>query len=98
VRGIRVDLRAGVGTENILDRVTGFPLRETDRTTYPLLAGVDPYSTTFFGQLQMGWLAEELGWFAATFDGPERDVVSRVADLAREGSGKPHHYLVFRGD
>ena len=93
-----MELRAGVGRENTLRQAAGFPLRQTDRAVYPLLAGVDPYSTTYFGQLQMGWLVDELDEFAATFEGSERDVVLTVEDMAREGSAKPHHYLVFRGD
>jgi hypothetical protein len=101
VSRIDVELRAGVKPEDRrLRRLPNvpFPYHDVGPEGFPLLSGVDPYSDTYFAQMQMPRLAEELDRLAALVDQEFRDPILEAAAMARDGSSKPHHYIVFVGD
>jgi hypothetical protein len=75
-----------------------FPYHDITTEEFPLLSGVDPYSDTYFNQFQMPRLAEEFERLATYVEPEQRGPLQEAAAAAREGSAKPHHYIVFVGD
>jgi hypothetical protein len=63
-----VKLREGVHDGRTVETLHGvvLPMEEIEdrRWKFPLLRGIDPYSGTYFGQLQLSDLADELAELA----------------------------------
>ena len=97
-----VELREGVHERPAIQRLPGVVLPldriEEEKWRFPVLRGLDPYSDTYFGQLQMKDLFEELTALAQDFEGDTRTTLERLIDLAEMGSSHSHHYLVFLAD
>ena len=70
-----------------------------DGRAFPLLRFIDPYGDTVFNRLQMESLLLELERIGAPSLGQgERELLSKIAELARRGRAEPHLVLKFRGD
>jgi hypothetical protein len=99
-----VELRAGVERDSPKIRaihggvVLPFDVIEERRQEFPLLRGIDPYSNTYFAQIQMRDLWMELAELAQGYEGDVRDTLEALIDMAQRGSEEPHCYMVFIGD
>ena len=99
---INVHLKEGVDDTGDLGSViaVGLPwgVIEDHREEFPLMRGIDPYSDTYFGELQMRDLLVELERLMPLVDLAVASQLGDILTLARSGSTRPHHYLVFKGD
>jgi hypothetical protein len=71
----------------------------TDRSRFPMLYGVDPYSNTAFNCLQMEMMAEELQ--AIRSESSDSDVVgatTQMLTLTELVCAAPHRSMRFLGD
>jgi hypothetical protein len=67
--------------------------------SHPLLGGINPYGDTVFNRIQMGRFLRE--WDAVSSKAvttEERELVSKVGELALRGRSEVHLYIKFVGD
>ena len=65
----------------------------------PLLGGIDPYGDTVFNRIQMGRFLLEWATVSSTaVTTEERELVSKVEDLALRCRDEVHLYIKFVGD
>lgn len=91
--GARVD--AVADPKNYLGKL----LPEIDGEKCPILGGIDPYGDTIFNGIQMRRFLLEWVEVSAKADTPEeRQLVSKVEELARRCRDEVHLYIRFVGD
>jgi hypothetical protein len=74
-------------------------LPEVDGEKYPLLGGIDPYGDTIFNRIQMRrFLLEWIEVSAKAGTPEERQLVSKIEELARRCRDEVHLYIRFVGD
>ena len=74
-------------------------LPEVHGEKYPLLGGIDPYGDTIFNRIQMRrFLLEWIEASAKAGTPEERQLVSKIEELARRCRDEVHLYIRFVGD
>ena len=91
--GTRVD--AVADPKNYLGKL----LPEIDEEKCPILGGIDPYGDTVFNGIQMRrFLLEWVEVSAKAGTDEERELVSKIEELARRCRDEIHLYITFVGD
>lgn len=81
--------------KNILDRLLPVP----GDISRPMLGSIDPYANTVFNNMQMKWFLSEWAEVSAKAQTQEeKELVSKVAQMARRVQDEVHLYLKFIGD
>jgi hypothetical protein len=74
-------------------------LPELDGENCPVLGGIDPYGDTIFNRIQMRrFLVEWMEVSTKAETAEERQLVSKIEELARRCRDEVHLYIRFVGD